>query len=422
MNFFVLYIDPGTGSMLFSILIGVVSTLVFFGRKLMMKMKFVISGGKAARLSNMKIPYVIFSDHKRYWNVFKPICDEFEKRGVPLVYWTASPDDPMLSEKYETVKTEFIGEGNKAFARLNMMNAGIVLSTTPGLDVYQWKRSKTADYYVHIPHTADELLGYRMFGMDFYDAVLLTGDFQGGYIRQVEKMRGIPQKELVTVGCTYLDTMKSRFESIEIKKESSVPTILLAPSWGESAILAKYGSKIIDALLQTGFNLIIRPHPQTVSSEREILEPLLAAYPDSDCLEWNYDNDNFSVLAKSDIMITDFSGIILDYTFIFGKPLLYADTSFDSAPYDAAWFDEENWRLKILPELGIRLDEKDFPNMKAVIERALHSEQFRQNRKRISGEAWQNKGGAAQAVADYLIGKKNEIDGTAKESGSKKSA
>ena len=92
-----LYIDPGTGSMLFSILVGVVSTLVFFGQRLFMKLKFVLSGGKAKKISNAKIPYVIFCDHKRYWNVFKPVCDEFEKRGVDLVYWTASPDWKILN-------------------------------------------------------------------------------------------------------------------------------------------------------------------------------------------------------------------------------------------------------------------------------------------------------------------------------------
>lgn len=205
-----LYIDPGTGSMLFSILIGVVSTLVFFGRRLFVKIKFIISGGKAEKISSTKIPYVIFSDHKRYLNVFKPICDEFEKRGVPLSYWTASPDDPLLQESYQHVTTEFIGEGNKAFARLNMMNAGIVLSTTPGLDVYQWKRSRNVDWYVHILHSVDEALGYRMFGLDFYDAVLLSGDFQKPYIRTLEKQRTLKEKELVTVGCTYLDVLQQK--------------------------------------------------------------------------------------------------------------------------------------------------------------------------------------------------------------------
>ena len=45
----------------------------------------------------------------------------------------ASKDDPALSEKYEHVKCEFIGEGNKAFAELTdnqkdaMSHRGIAL-------------------------------------------------------------------------------------------------------------------------------------------------------------------------------------------------------------------------------------------------------------------------------------------------------
>ena len=58
-----LYIDPGTGSMLFSILIGGISTLVFIGRKIFIKLKFVLSGGKSEKINNAKIPYLIFSDH-----------------------------------------------------------------------------------------------------------------------------------------------------------------------------------------------------------------------------------------------------------------------------------------------------------------------------------------------------------------------
>ena len=408
--FLPLYIDPGTGSMLFSILIGLAMTSVFALRALIIKIKTAASFGKRTKLDKSHLGIVIFSDSKRYWNVFRPICDEFEKRGIDIAYWTMSPDDPLLSEQYEHVKAEFIGEGNKAFARLNMMNAGICLSTTPGLDVYQWKRSRNCGWYAHIPHTADELLGYRMFGLDFYDAVLLTGDFQGNYIRAIERMRGLRQKELVTVGCTYLDTMIKRLNSVADPKKDDTPTVLLAPSWGKDAILSKYGERIIDALLYTGFKIIIRPHPQTISSEKEIIEPLQRKYPNSEVLHWNYDNDNFSVLAQSDIMITDFSGIILDYTFIFGKPLMYADTSLDTAPYDAAWFEETNWRLRILPELGVRLDEKDFPRLKEIIEETLSSKKFEENRIRIRDEAWQNKGNATRSVADYLIAKKQELE------------
>lgn len=135
-----LYIDPGTGSMLFTILLGIVSSLIFVFRKFLLNIKFAFSSGKQKELPGASHEYVIFSDSKRYFNVFKPICDEFEKRNIHIDYLTASPDDPALSMGYKNVHCEFIGEGNRAFARLNTLNADIVLSTTPGLDVYQLMR------------------------------------------------------------------------------------------------------------------------------------------------------------------------------------------------------------------------------------------------------------------------------------------
>lgn len=397
-----LYIDPGTGSMLFSVFIGVLSTFVFLGRKLFMKLKFVLAGGKAEKLDNEKLPYVIFTDHKRYWNIFKPICDEFEKRGIPLSYWTASPDDPALSEKYQYVKATFIGEGNKAFAKLNMMNASIVLSTTPGLDVYQWKRSKNVDYYVHIRHDVEDPVGYRMFGCDFYDAILLSGSYQEYYIRLLEEKRNEKNKETRVVGCPYMDVMADRLSSLPKVKNPS-PVILLAPSWGASAILSRYGRKILDALIKTGYKIIVRPHPQSFTSEKSMIESLMEQYKTTDNFQWNRDNDNFEVLHQADVLITDFSGIIFDYALIFDKPLIYADTSYDSSPYDSAWLDEELWRFKVLPDLGIKLEENDFSDIKSIIDNLITSESFQKGRETIRDQAWQFRGQGAQKTADYLI-------------------
>ena len=406
-----LYIDPGTGSMLFSILIGIVSTVLFFGQRLFMKIKFIISGGKAKKISDSKIPYVIFTDHKRYWNVFKPICDEFEKRKINLVYWTASPDDPALNKKYEFVKAEFIGEGNKAFARLNMMNAGICLSTTPGLDVYQWKRSDNVDCYVHIRHDVEEPVGYRMFGCDFYDVILLTGEHQEYYIRLLEKLREEKEKECVITGCTYLDAMKARLENLRKENQNNNPkqkTILLAPTWGASGILSKYGEKIIDSLISTGYKIIIRPHPQSKKSEADMLSLLEERYKDNQNVIWDYERQNIFSLKKADIMISDFSGIIYDYTFLFDKPVMYVTAQMDLMPYDAYDLPDNGkniWSFRSLNQIGIELKEEEFTNIKQIIQNASDSEELKQLRHKTKVEAWRNEGLSGTAVVDYMISK-----------------
>lgn len=405
-----LYIDPGTGAMLFSVLMGIVGALFFAIQKLIMKIKFVFSVGKVKTYLENKSSYVIFSDSKRYWNVFQPICDEFEARGIVCEYWTASPDDPALSQEYNNVVTRYIGEGNKAYAVLNLMKADICLSTTPGLDVYQWKRSQNVKYYVHILHDIGEVTLYRMFGVDYYDAILLTGTHQEASLRFLEEERNLTPRELVVVGSTYMDSLKKAKES-SVSNESDIhkTTVLLAPSWGENSILNMYGEDMLQALVNTGYRIIVRPHPQSYTSDPELIDRLKRAFPDNELFSWNRDNNNFEVLSQADIMISDFSGVIFDYALNFSKPIIYANAEFDDAIYDAAWIPQEPWNFSVLPKLGRQLTREDIANIKSVIDDTISSEKYMAGRKEVNETAWQYKGEAAMRVVDYLVSKHSEL-------------
>lgn len=407
-----LYIDPGTGSMLFTILIGVIGACVYSLRMLLIKLRFRLSGGKADA-GTKKIPIAIFSDDKRYWNIFEPICRELSKRGREVTYLTASEDDPALACTYPHFHAEFIGKDNKAFAKLNFLNATILFSTTPGLDVYQWKRSKNVDYYVHIPHAANEITLYRMFGIDYYDAILLSGDYHIADVRKLEQLRGLPAKELAKVGIPYMDTMVERLKKVGPAPEHP-RTVLLAPSWGQSAILQVYGGNIIDVLLKTGYHVIIRPHPQSFASEKEMLDSLMQQYPQSDQLEWNRDTDNFEVLRRSDILISDFSGVIFDFSLVYDKPIIYTDPNFDLSLYDAWWLDAPMWTLSALPRLGCQLTEENMENLKGLIDTCLSDDRFAQGRHEVLAETWAHYGDGANQVATYLCNKYDELTHTEK--------
>lgn len=405
-----LYIDPGTGAMLFSVLMGIVSAGFFLMQKIWHKVKFIINGGLAGKEEKNSVPYVIFSDSKRYWNVFKPVCDEFEARKIQCEYWTASSDDPALQENYEYVKCFFIGSRNKPYAKLNMMNADICLATTPGLDVYQWKRSKNCSYYVHILHDVGEVVFYRMFGIDYYDAILTSGSFQECDIRTLEDMRGTKVKDVRVIGSTYMDSLKEKYDKYAYRHEGR-PVVLLASSWGESSILSRFKGKIIKALIETGYDIVVRPHPQSLIVEKNMIEKLQKEFEGQ--ISWNFDNDNFDILNKSDIMITDFSSVIFDYSLIFDKAVIYADTHMDYSPYDACWLGDDIWRKKVLPQLGIELKEEDFGDLKYIIDKAMKDDIYSSGRKYVRQQAWNCKGKAAQNVVDYLVEKHKELLGEA---------
>ncbi len=413
-SYVLLYIDPGTGGMLFTILFGVIGAAFYFLRTLLLKVKFLVTGGKKAKISANKIPIAIFSDHKRYWNIFEPICDELEKRKQNAVFLTASEDDPALSKEYEYIKCEYLGKGNRAFSKLNMLNACVVLSTTPSLDVFQWKRSRDVDYYIHIPHGSNGVAMYRMYGIDYYDAILLSGQYQIEEVRKLEKLRNLPAKEMELVGIPYMDELMKKLEAAPALPEHK-RTVLVAPTWGESGILNRYGERIIDALIKTGYRIVVRPHPQSFTSEKDMMDRLMKKYDDPEVVEWNRDNDNFEILRQSDILISDFSGVIFDFAFVFNKPIIYADTSFDSAPLDCAWIEEEMWTFSVLPRLGKQLKEENLDGIKELIDSCLDTPSVQKEREAARAETWVHMGEGTVRTVDYIINKYQSISSAMEE-------
>ncbi|MBQ2605984.1 MAG: CDP-glycerol glycerophosphotransferase family protein [Clostridiales bacterium] len=403
-----LYIDPGTGSMLFTVFIGIISAAVYVARAVIIKIKNSVGAGKKIQADKNKIPIVIFSDHKRYFTTFKPICDELDKKGIRTVYMTMSPDDPALETHYENITAEFIGSGNDAFARMNLLNARIVLSTTPSIDVFQWKRSKDVDWYVHVLHSAGDVTMYRLFGIDYYDAILTSGKFQEDEVRALEKMRNLPAKELYRAGIPYMDEMLKRAKTYE-RKQGDVPTVLLAPTWGEYGLLNRYGEELIRSLVDTGYNIVIRPHPQSFTADKDIIDGLMSKFPESDKLHWNRDNDNFEALADSDIMISDFSAVNFDYAFVFDKPLIYSNTGFTKNLYDAWRFEEDPWNVATPRRIGIELTKENIPNLKQIIDDSIGNTSLDEARNEAKNETWCNIGSSAAVIADYLADKYEEL-------------
>lgn len=398
-----LYIDPGTGSMLFSVLIGAAATLFFLARALILKLKVLISGKKdGIQLDSSFKKFVIYNEGKQYWNTFMPVVQEFENRGIELTYYTSAKDDPVFETSWKHVKAEFIGEGNSAFAKLNMLSAGFVLMTTPGLQVYQLKRSKNVMHYSHVLHMPNDATTYRLFGLDFFDSVLLSGDYQATDLRTLEEMRGINRKDLITVGCPYLDVYKKNIE--EIPDEENHPfTVLVSPSWGDVGILKKYGEKLLDPLSRTGWRIIVRPHPQSKKSESEMLERLEERYKDNNNIIWDYERQNIFSLKKADIMISDFSGIIFDYTFLCDKPVMYVAGNMDLRPYDAYDLNKKLWQYEVLEKFGTELNEDQFENIKEVIQSMSDSKELAEQRRIAKETAWMHQGNAGKSIADYMI-------------------
>lgn len=362
----------------------------------------LISGGKVQALDKAYKDYVIYCEDKRYWTVFEPIVEEAEARGVEITYYSSDKDDPIFLKDYKFIHSEFIGVGNKAYARLNFLSAGIVVMSTPSLDVYQLKRSKYVKHYCHIFHSTSDATTYRLFGLDYFDSVLLTGDYQAANIRFLENKRKLPPKELVTIGCTYLDVMQQKLSQLP-RTSCDKFTVLVSPSWGPSGLLSLYGRSLLDPLVASGFDIILRPHPQSYISEKAMLDSILEAYKDSPNVKIDKERDNIYSMSKADLMISDFSGIIYDYLFLCDKPVMYAQSDMNLDIYDAWYIPTPLWQFEVLKTAGIKLEEKDFSNIKEVILNACDNPQLKAARHKAKDEGWQYRGQAGKLALDFMI-------------------
>ncbi|MCR4880464.1 MAG: CDP-glycerol glycerophosphotransferase family protein [bacterium] len=401
------YIDPGTGSMLFSIILGVSATLFFALRSLLLTIKSKLFVSK--KLGEQAAPFVIYSEGKQYWCVFKPVIDEFEKRKIPLVYYTSAEDDFFFKENYKYVKGEFIGKGNKAYFKLAFLNADICLMTTPQLDVLQLKRSKKCKYYAHIFHSICYSGEYRLYALDYYDCVLCDAAFQAEFIREIEQKRGLPKKELPVVGCTYMDYFENIKNTIQ-KKNTDKKTVLIAPSWGDYSLLHRGGDILIKKLAETDYNIIIRPHPQSMIIEKDFIEKLMKKYQSFNNISWNFDSNNLEVLSATDVLISDFSCVMFDFAFLFNKPFIYVDTEFNFNISDIADLDEVPYKYKLVDIIGKGIKPEEVSNLdiKAVIEDVFNNVTV-ENIQKEKDFAWAYQGQSAQNVVDFLVNKQKEL-------------
>jgi len=396
-----LYIDPGTGSALFSVTIGIMAAAFFLLRSFFIKFKVLLFRRKETYQSQYK--YVIYAEDKRYWVFFISILDELEKRQIEVPYLTSSIDDPVFSSNYKYIKGKYIGQGNRAFAYLNFLSADFVLATTPDLDVLQWKRSKTVKHYCHFFHAIGGVPLYRLFALDYFDSIILSGENEIPEIRYLENIRKLPEKQLIIAGNTYFDINTERIKQLTI---SNPPphgfTVLVSPSWGPYALLNMYGEKLLDPLCKTGWHIIVRPHPQSAVVEKPMLERLVERYKDNPNVEWDYNHDNIYSLSRADVMISDFSGIIYDYVFLFDKPVLINMQNLDLRHLDAHNLRQEPFFLQAIKRMSVELDNSKLESVRDSVLNTLQNVTLQESRQEIKETMWRHRGESGKRIVDFM--------------------
>lgn len=374
---YISYIDPGTGSMLISALIAMISVL-FFMLKGFIYRTFNISSDKGDIVDlDKKYSLVFYSEGKQYWNVFQSTLEECSSRGIKATYMTSDKKDPGLHCEIDGIESVYIGKGRESYYVLNRLNADMVVMTTPGLDVLDIKRSENVKHYCHITHSMGSIGGYKSYSVDYFDSVLLGCSYDIEVIRGLEKLRGLKEKEIEVVGHTYVDSLRETLQAQEFEYDMFAkkrPTILLSPTWGNHGLLMNYGEELLAALeKENKYNVIVRPHPQTFISEKDMIDNLMNKFPQNDQRVWDLERENLKSMTHADLMISDFSGIIYDFYTLFRKPILTLNAHYERRGRDAMDVEGLPWDIQALDVIGKTINNEDIVNIIEIIEDTLEN-------------------------------------------------
>lgn len=407
------YLDPGSGSMLVAGIVGILATLLFFLKGVYYKSRRVILGffGKTIKDDLTKHQLVLYSEGRQYWSTFRPLIDELIRRNERCLYLTSDEQDPGLLYSSELISARNIGTGTMAYAYLAVLEADVCVMTTPGLDVLQIKRSRGVKHYAYLTHAPTDVGTYKQYSFDYFDSILLSGDHQIRSLRKLEELRGTPRKHLSKVGCLYYDEMKRQLKDLDPTPVTGSPTtVLVAPTWGQNGLLKRFGARILVPLLEKQWKVIVRPHPQSYISENSMLDQIreeLGRYPN---LLWDHDNDGMQSMSRAHVMVSDLSGIVFDFVFLFEKPAITLKYSVNKIGHDAADLPWELWELTVLDIIGTRIEECELERLPTVIEQELGKSDRREKIRQLRDESVANFGCAAKDAVNELMCVRDELN------------
>ena len=398
-----LYLDPGTGSLLLYAIVGITTTVLFALRGFWYSLRSKIFLGKKGAVKEM--PELVFqSEGGKYWQVFQPVLKALDKYDIKYGFVTSDKNDPVFTSGLKNVVAVCPGKELMTLSYMNRIKAKIVVSTTPQLDVYMLKRSKHVGKYVHLFHAPADIGMYEMYAFDNYDTLLCTGPYQKEAIRSIEKNRHEKAKELLDTGCTYYDYMMEQLKKLPQKQDEGL-TVLYAPAWGERSSVVKYGTAVIDRLADAGIRVIFRPHPQMYVSDKETIAAVEEKIKGNSLIELDRNRTAAASMARSHAMVTDNSGVIFDYALLFEKPIFVVNAEFNLGGYDVIDIDGGKvWDQDKIREITRIIKPEEIQSLASIVKSEIgNADVYRDKIRKIKNEEIFNFGHAGEAAAEALV-------------------
>lgn len=299
-----------------------------------------LSGWKAWRRFR-QLPWewrqlVFYAETGQDWHHFSGLIAELNSRLQRKVcYVTSDNKDPGLDYQHEHFQAICIPEGFFLTLFFQVNQSDVFVLTMMDLGNLQLKRSLHLVHYVYVFHSmgSTHMVDHAN-SFDHYDTLFCTGPHQVAEIRKREELKGLPAKDLFDYGHPRLEQvlhegreyrLDARMHAPAAMNAEHKPVVLIAPTWGDTSIFNVCGAELIEVLLAAEFHVIMRPHYQSNRLTPEVIKQTRQRFGAHDGFEYIDRMGETASLFRSDILVTDWSAMALEYSLGLEKPVLFID-------------------------------------------------------------------------------------------------
>ena len=361
---------------------------------------------KFEKLTDSERSIVFYAENKASMNHFKSLIFELtEKMNLQICYVTSVKDDPIFSSKNQRVLPFYIGDGTARTKFFLTLKAIILVMDMPDLQTFHIKRSKKYPvHYVYLFHSMFSIHSYlRKGALDNYDTIFCVGPHHVNEIRETEKMYGLKSKNLINYGYGRLDALLQEREYFQRTDSSINNLILIAPSYGNNNLLEKCGLELIDILLKSNFKVILRPHFRTLRDSTKLIDSIKEKFEKNPNFVLERGIIPSNLFHNSLCMISDWSGISLEYAFVLERPVLFVDVPKKINNTDFEKIHYKDIETNIRRDIGYVISPNEIENVPEKINSLFeNSDKFRKQIRQVRSKTVFNIGGSAVVGAKHI--------------------
>ena len=326
---------------------------------------FIIKNIKQINKAKPKI--IFFSENKAYLKYAYVLIDVITKKYPNQIYYVSSDIDDRV--KNINIKNIYIGKGALMQYFFLIVKGDNMFLTLTDLGNTVVKKNKFVKNYIYFFHGAlSTTKVYTSTAFDNYDTILCNGDYHVKEIELREDVQKLKKKKLIKSGYPYFDYLNNKLNKKEINDE-----ILIAPSWNKNKkyFINENFEKIVDNLINSGFKVRFRPHPENLKRSQNYLNSIKKKF-NGEMFVYDDDPENYKAFEKAKCLITDNSGISIEFFLSMKRPIIYFD-DFDKIHNTEIenFKDIETIDDNVKRKFGTYFKDNEIDDMKSIIDQSI---------------------------------------------------